>query len=304
MRAPTPAARCHCRDDSAATVNETAAAFAPNSRSEPQVATFGCVGACGQAVRIRRWGVLMECQRPLESGDGTTSRTPTARSRAARATASTVPSGRGLSRRSPIWPVSVLLSIRVLSSSCLLRLSLSFPFRSHTHLSLLLSSSSLDVLSLISVLYCVSVQWRPLGMGCQEGADMRNSKCTTVHPCVVFLMSPLPSISPSLFPFSISDPTLTLVSPPPPPPLSMSSPSSVFHSAKQFNGDLSAWDVGRVTLMRESECTTVHPCVVFLMSPPSLSLSFPFLIPHSHSSLLPPSLTLSLSLPPSIISVL
>ena len=107
--------------------------------------------------------------------------------------------------------------------------------------------------------------------------NMGWSECTTVHPRVVFLMSPS-----SLSLFSISDPTLTLVSPPP--PLSMSSPSSVFGQAHKFNGDLSAWDVGGVTTMNSSECTTVHPCVVFLMSPPSLS--FPFLIPHSHSSLL------------------
>jgi surface protein len=73
---------------------------------------------------------------------------------------------------------------------------------------------------------------------------------------------------------SISDPThsplllllLLLLSRCPP------SPSSVFRSPNQFNGDLSAWDVGSVTNMHQSECTTVHPCVVFLMSPPSLSL--------------------------------
>ena len=41
----------------AAMVSESSAAFAPNSRAELQAATFGCVGACGQAL----WG----------SGDGT-----------------------------------------------------------------------------------------------------------------------------------------------------------------------------------------------------------------------------------------
>ena len=35
---------------SAAMLNETAAAFAPNSRAELQTATFGCVGACGRAL--------------------------------------------------------------------------------------------------------------------------------------------------------------------------------------------------------------------------------------------------------------
>ena len=124
---------------------------------------------------------------------------------------STETSRHGMSGRSPLcFAVSILLSIRVLSSSCLLRLSL----------------------------------------------------------------------------FSIFDPTLTLVSHPPP-PLSMSSPSSVFYGAEQFNGDLSAWDVGSVTDMQRSECTTVHPRVVSsscLLSRLHLSLSLPFLIPHTHLS--------------------
>ena len=37
-------------------------------------------------------------------------------------------------------------------------------------------------------------------------------------------------------------------------------------------GDIGSWVVSKVTTMHSSECTTVHPCVVFLMSPPSLSL--------------------------------
>ena len=37
-------------------------------------------------------------------------------------------------------------------------------------------------------------------------------------------------------------------------------------------GAIGSWNVGKVTNMQYSECTTVHPCVVFLMSPPSLSL--------------------------------
>ena len=38
-------------------------------------------------------------------------------------------------------------------------------------------------------------------------------------------------------------------------------------------GAIGSWNVGKVTDMAYSECTTVHPCAVFLMSPPSLSLS-------------------------------
>ena len=99
-------------------------------------------------------------------------------------------------------------------------------------------------------------------------------------------MSPLPS--PSLSLSSISDPThsplllLLLLSRCPP------YPSSVFQVAYQFNGDLSAWDVGSVTSMVASECTTVHPCCVVssscLLSRLHLSLSLPFLIPHTHLS--------------------
>ena len=67
---------------------------------------------------------------------------------------STETSRHGMSRGSPIWKaVSVLLSIHVLSSSCLLRLSLSFPFLiPHSHSSLLLLLSRCP---LLSVLLCV-----------------------------------------------------------------------------------------------------------------------------------------------------
>jgi hypothetical protein len=47
-------------------------------------------------------------------------------------------------------------------------------------------------------------------------------------------------------------------------------------------GAIGSWIVSKITNMYRSECTTVHPCVVFLMSPPSLS--FPFLIPHTRLS--------------------
>ena len=59
---------------SAAVVNETAAAFAPNWRSELQAATFGCVGACGQALSGSgdRTYCSWNANGPWESGDGTT----------------------------------------------------------------------------------------------------------------------------------------------------------------------------------------------------------------------------------------
>ena len=66
------------------------------------------------------------------------------------------------------------------------------------------------------------------------------------------------------------------------------SSSSAFRFAYKFNGDLSAWDVRKVTHMAGSECTTVHPCCVVssscLLSRLYLSLSLPFLIPHTHLS--------------------
>ena len=80
-------------------------------------------------------------------------------------------------------------------------------------------------------------------MGCREGHQI----CMPVSVLLsIRVLSSSCLLRLSLF--SISDPTLTLVSPPPPPPpppLSMTSPSSVFNAAEQFNGDLSAWDVGK-----------------------------------------------------------
>ena len=107
--------------------------------------------------------------------------------------------------------------------------------------------------------------------------NMNRSECTTVHPRVVSSSCLLSRLHLSLS--SISDRThspllllLLLLSRCPP------SPSSVFYSANQFNGDLSAWDVGSVTNMENSECTTVHPCCVVssscLLSRLHLSLSF------------------------------
>ena len=55
----------------AAMISESSAAFAPNSRAELQAATFGCVGACGQA--LSGWGDAYcspSANGPWESGTG------------------------------------------------------------------------------------------------------------------------------------------------------------------------------------------------------------------------------------------
>ena len=168
--------------------------------------------------------------------------------------------------------MSVLLSIRVLSSSCLLRLSL-FSISDPTLTLVSPPPPPLSMSSPSSVFGSASqFNGDPSAWDVGSVTTMYASECTTVHPCCVVSSSCLLSrLHLSLS--SISDPThspllllLLLLSRCPP------SPSSVFRYAGQFNGDLSAWNVGSVTYMNQSECTTVHPCVVFLMSPPSLSL--------------------------------
>ena len=56
----------------AAMISESSAAFAPNSRAELQAATFGCVGACGQALSGSGDGTYCHwsANGPWESGSG------------------------------------------------------------------------------------------------------------------------------------------------------------------------------------------------------------------------------------------
>ena len=93
-------------------------------------------------------------------------------------------------------------------------------------------------------------------MGCLQ-SDLYVSQCVPLPPslslsfcCVCVCVPPCPSVSLILSPLT---PLL--------------SPSSVFYDADQFNGDLSAWDVSKVTDMEYSE------------SPPPLSLSLLCVLP-------------------------
>ena len=96
---------------SAAAVNETAAAFAPNSRSELQAAAFGCVGACGQALEGSGDGTYCSpsANGPWTSGTGDPCNNA----------GDSVPNGQGSGAYGVIgdWDVAKVTSMR--SSECL-----------------------------------------------------------------------------------------------------------------------------------------------------------------------------------------
>ena len=95
----------------AAIISESSAAFAPNSRAELQAATFGCVGACGQALSGSGDGTYChwDANGPWESGTGSPCGNRD----------SIVPSGQGSGTYGVIgdWDVAKVTSMRY--SECL-----------------------------------------------------------------------------------------------------------------------------------------------------------------------------------------